>query len=166
MGALHEQAWPGLPAHDHDPALLPLSMLLVDGGRVLAMLDILSKEISHQGQSYRASGLSTVVTDPANRRKGYGTQLVRAARGWMQVGGGDLALFTCDRPLQAFYEHAGWSVLPGSVLIGGTREHPFPSDQLDKVVMAAFFSDRAKEHAPSFRQQRIELYPGEIDKLW
>ena len=56
----------------------------------------------------------------------------------------------------------------GTVLVGGTRLSPFPSDQpgFDKVTMADFFSHEARRHRSSFQHARIELYPGEIDKLW
>jgi aminoglycoside 2'-N-acetyltransferase I len=173
--ALQEQGWaseltgPATPsglALTHDPALRPLSMLLVDEGSVLASLDILSKDIAHRGQRYAASGLSTVVTGRAHRRKGYGRQLVEAARGAIAESGVDLGIFTCDRPLQAFYERAGWQMLAGTVLVGGTPEAPFPSDQFDKVTMACFFSGKARAAAETFVGCRIELYPGEIDKLW
>jgi aminoglycoside 2'-N-acetyltransferase I len=172
--ALHAQAWPNLragdapdePAVSHDPALRPLSMLLVEGERVLAALDILSKDISHRGQCYAASGLSTVVTEQAQRGRGYGRHLVLAARDAIGDSGADLGLFTCDRPLQAFYEGAGWQVLAGAVLVGGTPDAPFPSDQFDKVTFAYFFSPKAQEHAESFHHARIELYPGDRDKLW
>ena len=46
---------------------------------------------------------------------------VAAARQMMIIRGLDLGLFTCDRTLQAFYESAGWHLLPGTVLIGGRR---------------------------------------------
>jgi aminoglycoside 2'-N-acetyltransferase I len=168
--ALQEEAWPGegpsVAGVAHDPALRPVSMLLIDDGAVLAALDVLSKDIVHGGQRYAASGLSTVVTGHAHRGRGYGRRLVAAALAAIRESGADLGIFTCDRPLQAFYEEAGWSMLPGSVLVGGTPEEPFPSDQFDKVVMAAFFSDLAQRHAESFRHARIELYPGPIDKLW
>jgi aminoglycoside 2'-N-acetyltransferase I len=172
--ALHAQAWPNLgggdapdePGISHDPALRPLSMLLVEDDVVLAALDILSKDISHRGQRYAASGLSTVVTEQAQRRRGYGRHLVLAARDAIGDSGADLGLFTCDRPLQAFYEGAGWQVLAGAVLVGGTPAAPFPSDQFDKVTFAYFFSPKAQEHAESFHHARIELYPGDRDKLW
>ncbi|UXY33033.1 hypothetical protein [Streptomyces sp. HUAS TT20] len=79
-----------------------------------------------------------------------------------------LGLFSCDSPLRAFYESAGWAVLPGAVLIGGPPESPFSSDRpgFDKVTMAAFFSPEARRAEGLFRDSRIELYPGEIDKLW
>lgn len=172
---LQEQAWPSVPgsvgspdAPVHDPALRPLSMLLVDDGVVLAALDILSKQIVHAGRRYAAGGLSTVVTRREARGRGHGRRLVAAARETMAARKLDLALFTCDRVLQVFYESAGWRVLPGTVLIGGTPRDPFPSDQpgFDKVTMAGFFSPRARSAQARFVDCRIELYPGLIDRLW
>ncbi len=84
----------------------------------------------------------------------------------IEAGGADLGIFTCDLDLRAFYERAGWRCLPGTVLVGGAPEAPFPSDQFDKVTMAAFFSRRAHDAADGFIGARVELYPGEIDKLW
>ncbi len=168
--ALQDQAWPSDhpsgPGPWHDPALRPLSMLLIDDGRVLAALDILSKDIIHGGEGYSASGVSAVVTDLPQRGMGYGLKLVGAARRQIAEAGADLGVFTCDRHLQAFYERAGWQSLPGTVLIGGTPDTPFPSDPFEKVTMAAFFSPRANASAESFIGSRIELYPGEIDELW
>ncbi|MGC0417028.1 GNAT family N-acetyltransferase [Embleya sp. AB8] len=174
---LQDQAWPlpepaeGVAAigPSHDPALRPLSMLLVDDdGVVVAALDILAKELAHTGGHFAVGGLSTVVTRPAARGQGHGRRLVAAAREEMLAGGFDLGLFTCDRPLRAFYEQAGWEVLPGAVLIGGTRAAPFRSDRpgFDKVTMASFFSADAIRARASFEHCDIELYPGEIDKLW
>jgi aminoglycoside 2'-N-acetyltransferase I len=122
--ALQRQAWPREGplrlCATHDPALQPVSLLLVEDGRVLAALDVLSKRIAHRGQEYAASGLSTVVTDAALRRRGYGRTLVEAGREAIEASGADVGLFTCDRPLQAFYQAAGWQLLPGTVLVGGT----------------------------------------------
>ncbi|MFF0742889.1 GNAT family N-acetyltransferase [Streptomyces sp. NPDC004111] len=172
---IQEQAWPSPPGQQappeapvHDPALRPLSMLLVDGGTVLAALDVLVKEIGHAGARYAAGGLSTVATRKESRGHGHGGRLVAAAREAMAARDLDLGLFTCDSPLRAFYEGAGWQVLPGAVLIGGTPDDPFPSDRpgFDKVTLAAFFSSRARRAEPAFRDSRIALHPGEIDKLW
>jgi aminoglycoside 2'-N-acetyltransferase I len=168
--ALQDEEWPSERPGDlapwHDPSLYPVSMLLVDADRVVAALDVLSKDLFHVGVRYAASGVSAVVTDPARRGEGHGVRLARAARGLMEDRGADLGIFTCDRHLQAFYERAGWDALEGTVLVGGTPEEPFPSDALEKVTMAAFFSDRARAAAPRFAGARIELYPGRIDKLW
>jgi hypothetical protein len=164
------EAWPGWEGTDrwptHDPALRPVVMALLDGGHIRSSLAILSKEIVHAGHRLAASGLSTVVTGEADRGRGYGHRLVVAAREAIERSGADLGIFTCDRPLQAFYERAGWQLLPGTVLVGGTRATPFPSDQFDKVTMACFFSQRAQALAEDFPGRRVELYPGDIDKLW
>lgn len=169
--ALQDEAWPpDVPSSglSHDPVLEPLSMLLVEDGVVLAALDILRKEIEHAGIGWRAGGLSTVVTRRAARSLGHGHRLVSAAREAMPSYGLDLGLFTCDRPLAGFYEGAGWQVLPGAVLVGGTPEEPFPSDRagFDKVTLASFFTAKSRAAEPSFRAARIALHPGPIDKLW
>ncbi|GAA2387869.1 hypothetical protein Cme02nite_22690 [Catellatospora methionotrophica] len=174
--ALQAQAWPPTttaadidPDSDdwHDPALDPETMLLVDdGGTVLSSLDVLSKDVEHGGRSYRARGLSRVVTGAAHRGRGYGRLLVAHAREAIRLSGADLGIFTCDRELQGFYESAGWHLLPGAVLIGGTADDPFPSDRFDKVTMADFCTPLARSHATTFTHSRIALHPGLIDRLW
>jgi GNAT superfamily N-acetyltransferase len=152
----------------HDQSLQPVTVVVVDDGRVVASLDVLSKEIVHVGKTYRASGLSWVVTHPDRRRRGYGRRLVTAARASIEASGADVGLFTCDTPLAPFYSGAGWELLPGTVLVGGTPDDPFPSDQpgFDKVTFGGFFTARAKEHRDDFVGARIDLYPGPIDRLW
>ena len=172
MLTLQEQAWPTSESNDgpwHDPALAPVSTLLVrDDGKVLAALDVLSKEIEHAGEQWSASGLAAVVTDHAERGHGYGGLLVSAARRSIEAGGVDIGLFTCDVPLLAFYERAGWEHLPGTVLIGGTPDDPFRSDGdgFDKVALGGFFSARARARRDAFLGTQIGLYPGSIDRLW
>ena len=170
MVALQDRAWPSAgqtgPAPWHDQTLDPLSVLLVDDDTVLSALDILSKTIAHASESFAASGISAMVTDEAVRGSGHGRALARAAMELMRGRGADLGIFTCDTPLQRFYEGAGWEHLPGTVLIGGTPDAPFPSDRFDKVTMASFFSPNAKAAHDRFVGARIELYPGLIDKLW
>lgn len=170
---LHQQAWPADPGPDvgtavHDPALHPVSMLLVEDDTVLAALDILTKDVGHAGAVYRAAGLSTVVTRADARGRGHGRHLVIAAREAMPELGADLGIFTCDRELREFYESAGWRVLAGTVLIGGSPGDPVPSDGpgFDKVTLAAFFSTAAQTAQSSFEHASVELYPGTIDKLW
>lgn len=163
---LIQQAWPDTSDVNHDPALDPLSMLLVDEGIVLASLDILSKRLTHHGRSYYASGLAAVVTDQPSRHQGYGLALARAARLAMHNRRRDLALFTCDSYLSKFYLDAGFEILRGTVLIGGTPDAPLRSDQFDKVTFGAFYTTFAAAHRDDFINADIELYPGAIDRLW
>jgi GNAT superfamily N-acetyltransferase len=154
----------------HDPALFPVSMLLVTGGasqpRVLSALDVLAKRIVHAGQEWAVTGLSTVVTAASERGKGYGRTLVEAAREAMAVGGADLALFTCDADLVGFYTGCGFVVLDDAIVVGGTPQDPLRSDSLGKVTLARFCTDRARACAAAFEHCAIELYPGTVDRLW
>ncbi len=173
MLALQQQAWPSDQPLDaahptHDPQLQPVTVILEVEGHVVSALDLLHKDLVHAGHDFSVVGLSTVVTDQNSRGNGFGLALVSAARGMVAASGTDLGLFTCDRELQGFYEHAGWQHLPGTVLIGGTEQDPFPSDQpgFDKVTMADFFTDHARRHRAIFRHARIALFPGDLDRLW
>jgi GNAT superfamily N-acetyltransferase len=171
---LEGDAWPVDPApaasahHGHDPALDPVIMLLAADDQVLATLAILHMQVRHAGALFSAAGLSAVTTRSDARGRGHGHRLVVAARRRIAGSGADLALFTCDRPLQGFYERAGWQYLPGTVLIGGTTAVPFRSDQpgFDKVTIGDFFTGHGRAYASTFRHADVALYPGEIDKLW
>jgi GNAT superfamily N-acetyltransferase len=171
--ALQDRAWPGDRASDaapwHDPALSPVSMVLLDNDdAVVAALDILSKHVSVAGAHLAASGLSAVVTDPDRRGEGHGTALCAAAREYIEASGADLGIFTCDRELLGFYVGAGWEHLEGTVLIGGTPDDPFPSDGdgFDKVALGGFFTTSARAARADVVGARVELYPGLIDRLW
>ncbi|MFD0267369.1 GNAT family N-acetyltransferase [Streptomyces sp. NPDC127106] len=164
---LEEQAWPG-NRHGHDPELAPLMMLLLDAdGAVAASLALLHKPVRHAGRTYRAAGLSTVVTRRAARGRGHGGRLVAAARAALAADPAvDVVLFSCDRPLVGFYEAAGFTRLPGAVLVGGTPEAPLASDApgFAKEVLGDFPAGRAE--AATFAGTRIALYPGLVDRLW
>ncbi|WP_405921339.1 GNAT family N-acetyltransferase [Streptomyces sp. NBC_00122] len=167
--ALEAAAWPGA-SPGHDPALAPRALLLVDGdGAVAASLALLYKEIEVAGRTYRAAGLSAVVTRPALRGRGLGGRLVAAARAGLAADPAvDLALFSCDRPLTPFYEAAGFTRLPGTVLVGGTPAEPLATDEpgFDKEVVAAFFTDTPERDRAAFTGVRVPLHPGNTDRLW
>ncbi|MGW7455109.1 GNAT family N-acetyltransferase [Streptomyces sp. NPDC054787] len=169
VAALEAEAWPGA-SPGHDPALAPRALLLVDAdGAVVASLALLFKEIPLAGRTYRAAGLSAVVTRASLRGRGIGGRLVAAARAALAAEPGlDLALFSCDRPLVPFYEAAGFEALPATVLVGGTPQEPLATDApgFDKTVMAAFFSDTPERDRAAFTGARVPLYPGSVDRLW
>jgi GNAT superfamily N-acetyltransferase len=144
----------------------PLAMLLHVDGVAVASLFVLTKDIRHAGESYRASGLRAVVTDPAHRGQGWGLQLVRAAHDLVRDRGDDLMLFTCDPGLVPFYERGGSRVLPGAVVLGGTPEEPVRSDAFGKITLAALYSERARAAATTFEDAEIALYPGARETLW
>jgi aminoglycoside 2'-N-acetyltransferase I len=149
----------------NDPDLHPTICLLVEDGRLASHASVPWKVVEHRGASYSAYGLSGVLTVPAYRGKGYGERVVRAATAFMEEQGADVGLFTCDAPLRRFYERCDWQVLAGSSLIGGTRDKPFPSDALNKITFARFFSTRAQARQADFEGTAIRLELREGD-LW
>ncbi|MFE1412626.1 GNAT family N-acetyltransferase [Streptomyces sp. NPDC058746] len=169
VAGLEDAAWPG-SSPGHDPALAPRALLLVDGGgAVAASLALLFKTIPLAGRTYRAAGLSSVVTRPDARGRGLGGRLVAAAHAELAADPAvDLALFSCDRPLTSFYEAAGFAPLPGTVLVGGTPAEPLCTDGpgFEKDVLAAFFTDTPDRDRAAFTGVRVPLYPGLIDRLW
>ncbi|MET9466331.1 GNAT family N-acetyltransferase [Streptomyces sp. NPDC006544] len=174
VAALEEQAWPGAAA-GHDPALAPKAVLLLDGsGSVTASLALLYKPVRfEEGRTYRAAGLSGVVTRAGLRGRGHGARLVAAARAVLAADPAvDLALFSCDRALAPFYEAAGFEVLPGTVLVGGTPADPLATDApgFDKLVLAAFFTADGEGRTDGVRAVftgvRVPLHPGTVDRLW
>ncbi|MGW0395162.1 GNAT family N-acetyltransferase [Streptomyces sp. NPDC003042] len=173
VAALEAAAWPGC-APGHDPRLAPRVMLLVDGegdgaGTVAAALTLLHKPVPLAGRTYRAAGLSGVVTRPELRGRGFGARLVAAAYAALAADPAvDLALFSCDRPLAAFYEAAGFACLPGTVLVGGTPDEPLATDApgFDKAVLAAFFTPDPAADRTALTGVRVPLYPGLVDRLW
>lgn len=56
---LQQQAWPGPGSAEgpvHDPALAPRTMLLLEGGRVRASLDLLRTEVGMRARSGACTG--------------------------------------------------------------------------------------------------------------
>ncbi|MCP3758092.1 GNAT family N-acetyltransferase [Streptomyces sp. TBY4] len=177
VAELEARAWPG-SSPGHDPELRPRTVLLLDAdGRVASSLALLYKPVRlADGRTYRAAGLSAVVTRDGVRGRGYGSRLVAAARAVLAADPEvDLALFSCDPELVPFYRAAGFEVLPGTVLVGGTPAEPLATDApgLDKTVLGAFFGEgrtdgegRADRVRAAFTCIRVPLYPGTIDRLW
>lgn len=149
----------------HDPNRHPLDLLLMEGDIVVSYLAIPSTIISLAGYTYKASGLSGVITHPLNRHRGYGRQLVTAARDLIAASDADIGVFTSDPPLVSFYVGCGWTLMGDTSIVGGTRERPFPADELGKRTLMGFFSAQAKQHRRDFVGASLHLGLREGD-LW
>lgn len=149
----------------HDPNTHPTCMMLMKDGTLVAYTGVPWKMIEHANETYTAYGLSCVMSHPDFRGQGYGRQMVDAATAFIKSNNPDLGIFTCDPPLQPFYEGSGWTIIENSPLIGGTRQKPFPSDTLNKVTMGGFFSPKAIQNQAAFTGVPIHLDLREGD-LW
>ena len=112
-----------------------------------------------------AYGLSEVVTHPAYRRRGLGTQMLRRAADFILSQRPDISIFTCAPKYAAFYGSAGWQTARGASLVGGSSAAPFRSDSLGLVTMIRWISDKGIAHKKDFEDTDIVLELGE-NQLW
>ena len=148
-----------------NPQTHPTSFVLLDDSTVISHVAVPWKHIQHNRQTFKAYGLSEVMTHPDYRHQGFGLQLVKAATSFIQSSQADLGLFTCQPFLVNFYTQAGWEHLKDTNLIGGTRARPFRSDSLGLSTLAGFFSDKAQQQRAAFEGADIYLELGE-KLLW
>ncbi len=94
------------------------------------------------GQAYKTYGLSSVMTYPAFRKKGYGNQVVRASTDYIrQQTDADIALLWTSPSLEAFYNQSGWQHSDSIIVTCGDPKNPEPTD----FPMMMFLSERASK---------------------
>ena len=143
----------------------PTSLVFVENNIVISHVAIPWKYISHEGQKYKAFGLSEVMTNPHFRQQGFGLRLIKEAYSFIEKNNPDISIFTCEPVLVHFYSKAGGEHYQNINLIGGTRNKPFRSDSLGLCTMINLFSTRAQNNLLSFEATDVYLELGER-KLW
>ena len=162
---LEETAWPG---HLEDSWPEPehmASFCRLERGVLAAHAAVVGKRFTHRGEAYLACGLAEVVTHPDFRGKGFALELVRRAAAFIRGQGADLCVFTCKPGLTGFYRQGGWEERPDLLLVGGSREKPFPSDGEGLSVMFQLLSDKALARESDFQDTGLFLGLGE-GRLW
>lgn len=147
------------------PETQPTSLVFVENNFVISHAAIPWKYISHEGQQYKAFGLSEVMTSPCYRKQGYGLRLIKEAYSFIEKNNPDISTFTCEPALVHFYSQGGWEYKQNINLIGGIRNKPFRSDSLGLCTMINLFSATAKNNLLSLEETDIYLELGER-KLW
>lgn len=143
----------------------PISLVLVENNIVISHVAVPSKYIKHNGQTYKAFGLSEVMTNPYYRNQGFGLKLIKEAGLLIEKSEPDISIFTCKPSLVSFYTQGEWEYSKSTHLIGGTRNKPFRSDSLGLSTMIRFFSDKAQTNRLEFEETNVYLELGE-GKLW
>jgi predicted N-acetyltransferase YhbS len=149
IGELINQVWPKptLNADDraaqlltigrqyHGPAAqAPRSLVILDGGRVVAHAMIVPRRIDTSAGEMVIGGLARVCTDPALRGRGLGEQVTRAALGLVDAGVFRFALFQASARVQAFYEKLG-AVKIENRIVNSLADDPTANAFWDDVVM-------------------------------
>jgi ribosomal protein S18 acetylase RimI-like enzyme len=142
----------------HDPALDAHSFFIRLDGKVVSYAAVVTKTIRHGDETFRASGLSCVATDPDFQRRGLAARVVAAATRHIETSGGDLGVFTCVPELAPLYEAAGsWPVAPDVVLVVNREPGALSSVSLGVVVLLRLFSEKARTPSGALLHGTIDL---------
>ena len=95
-------------------------VLVEDKNILVSYAGVVWKYLSHAGKTYKMYGLSGVFTYPQFRSKGYGLQLVKAAKKYIDQSDGAIVLMTSR--LKGFYEKADFECMKTMTLFEGTPQ--------------------------------------------
>lgn len=137
--------WISKPSHH------PLHFVLVEANNLLvSYVGVVWKYLNHAGQKYKMYGLSGVFTYPQFRGQGYGLNLVKKAKQYIDKSDGDICLFPSK--LTNFYEKAGFLRMKKVTLIEKPEEEPVSNNE---NVYMLFLSEKAKSKKRDFETKPI-----------
>jgi len=140
------------------PEMHPVTFLLEEEGILISHLEVVWKMLSHGQEEYKAYGLTGVFTYPAFRRQGYGLQLVRSARDYIERKR-DVDIVIFHSTVKGFYEQAGFERMDNLITLIGDLLNPEKSSE---TAFMLFLSEKGKRARKSFVTG--PLYFGE--KTW
>jgi predicted acetyltransferase len=160
--------WPNKFSHDqeiHPIALSPVSFFLCREQQVISYCVALSKEIVHEGNTYKISGLHCVCTHPLYRKQRYASQVVKKATEFIENSSIDIGLFSCEPELLSFYKNYGWLPAYKVHIVSGKHSGSLSNDHFGKITLIRLFSKKAIEHKNAFSDTTIHL-DAPLGKLW
>jgi GNAT superfamily N-acetyltransferase len=140
------------------PEMHPVHFILEEEDILISHVAVVWKPLLHAGQEYKAYGFTEVFTYPAWRRQGYGLQLIRVAREYIeQQADADLIIF--HSTVRGFYEQIGFESMDEMVTLVGDPSHPRKSTD---IGFMCFVSEKGKQGREQFAKGT--LYFG--DETW
>ena len=136
--------------------LKPVYFVMIDDPALFSHAAAVTRSVECNGQSYTCGGLSAVLTYPAFRNRGYGSQTVQAATEYLESASLDLALLWTSLDKEHFYGRFGWEHHLSIRILTGSKESP---EVYEAFTMIRFLSDRATKNRSDFESHPI--YVGE-----
>ena len=119
----------------------PRYFMMVEGNLLLSNTTLIRTHVQMAGQSLVTYGVSSVITYPRERGKGYAAQLVQAATDCIRGSSdADVGMLWCDPKHIPFYEKFGWQSMATTTVLVGDPEKP---DAVTGLMML-FVSEKAK----------------------
>jgi GNAT superfamily N-acetyltransferase len=133
----------------------PLHIVLVEQGILISHTNVVWKYLGHDGETYKAYGLTGVFTFPSFRGQGYGSQVIAAGTAYIQKRDADIAMLYCDESLRNLYAKQGWNPMEFSTTYIGTKDQPELVD--DEILMMLFLSVKGQHGRPTFETKPIHF---------
>lgn len=165
---LENTAWPDSTENEQFPSApntYVTSFVRFEENKAICHVGVRKSVFFHKGQKYTAYGLSEVVTHPCYQKQGLASETIKRAAQFIIGQCPDISIFTCDKSKVPFYTRGGWEAIKGACLVGGTKDKPFRSDDLNLVTMIMFISPNSKLHQADFENTDIMIELGE-NQLW
>ncbi len=135
------------PPEDH-----PSHFVLVENGLLVSYAEVVWRYLDHAGETYKAYGLSGVLTYPSFRRQGYARQVVDAGTKTIRASDADIGIFHCAPALGLYYAASGWIPMWGTTTWVGPKSAPVVSDEL---MMMLFLSEKGRRGRPAFEHEPL-----------
>jgi GNAT superfamily N-acetyltransferase len=133
----------------------PVYFVLAEEQALFSQAAVVTQTVGCNGRIYSCGGLSSALTYPAFRKRGYGSQVVEAATTYLKASAFDVALLWTDADKADFYGR--WEHQPAIQAYSGDKDAP---QLYDAFMMILFLSDRAKVHQAEFEKHPV--YIGEF----
>ena len=131
----------------------PTHVVLAEQHALLSYAGVVWRTVTHAGQSFKTYGLSSVLTYPAFRRKGYARQVVDTASDHIRADPeADIAILFTEPGLEGFYKAAGWQAMPEVEILIGKPEAPQP---FAAFTMMLFLSERGQATRGAFNSAPV-----------
>ena len=141
-------------AHAIGEDLKPVYFVMTDEPALFSHAAAVTRSVECNGQTYSCGGLSAVLTYPAFRKRGYASQTVQAATGYLETASLDLALLWTDPDKEHFYSRFGWEHPPSIRILTGSQESP---EVYDAFTMIHFLSNRSRQQRTDFLSHPIYI---------
>ena len=112
----------------------PRSFVVREHGQVIAHAAILPRTIGTDAGSMTIAGLASVCTDPAQRGRGLGEVIAKAAFEPVDTGLFPFSLFQTSEKVRPFYERLG-AVVVENKIVNSLAEDPTAFPFWDSVIM-------------------------------
>lgn len=143
---------PLVPAERH-----PVHLVVHERHALFSHGRLIWVDVEQVDQRYRLYCLGDVLTYPAFRRRGHGTDIVRAGTQMIRNDGkADAAILFTDPATTSLYAAHGWEPMP---TLRASYGHPAMSEPAQGTPMMLFCSDRARTNRTDFETEELRL-PG------